>query len=127
MGCGGTASSQPATTQPVATKQPVTASGSGTTAGTNVRLPAIFKILPRDRLSPAAVYAPAHIPIELVLISRDGRAHRAVLHTPKPQRLTVAAGGRAEKLLPGLPAGTYRLDVDGRTRGALHVGVGPGP
>lgn len=114
IGCGPSASSKPE-------------AASRPTAGSGARLPAIFKILPRDRLSPPAVYAPAHIPIELVLISRDGRSHRAVLRTPAPRILTVPAGGRTEKLLPGLAAGTYRLDVDGRTRGALRVGGGPGP
>ena len=114
MGCGGSASSQPA-------------SASRTTAGTNVRLPATFKILRADRLSPPGVYAPAHIPIELILISRDGRSHRAALRTPRPRTLVVPANGRAERLVPGLGKGNYPLEVDGRTRGALHVGFGPGP
>ena len=104
-------------------------SASTTTAGAgiNARLPAIFKVLPGERLSPRAVYAPANIPIELVLISRDGRAHHATLRTAKPRSLAVSPGGRAERLIPGLPAGTYRLYVDGAPRAALRVGFGPGP
>jgi len=90
-------------------------------------LPARFTILAGDKLRPPAVYAPAHIPIELIIVSGDGRSHRVVLHTPRLRSLTVAPHGRAEKLIPALRAGTYALYVDGKARGALHIGGAPGP
>jgi hypothetical protein len=73
------------------------------------------------------VSAPAKIPIQVTLVSADGRVHHAVLRTPRPYPVTVPAGGRATVLVPAQLAGRYALDVDGRPRGALIIGVQPGP
>ncbi len=67
---------------------------------------------------------PAHIPLELIVVSQDGRAHRARLDTPASRSISVPPNGRAEQLLPALPSGTYRLSIDGKPRGALHVRAG---
>jgi hypothetical protein len=69
---------------------------------------------------------PAQIPIELILVSSVGRAHQVVLGTRPPRSLTVPPHTRAEKLVPALARGTYRLDVDGVPRGTLHIGPAPG-
>ena len=90
-------------------------------AGTNVRLPARFTILPSGRLSQPTVSVLAHIPLELIVVSRDGRAHRAELHIQAAHPLTVPANRPAEQLIPALPPGTYPLSIDGRRRGALRV------
>ena len=91
------------------------------TAGTNVRLPARFTILASGRLSPPAVTVPAHVALELVVVSQSGRAHRALLHIPDARPLTVPPKGPAEQLIGALPAGTYPLSIDGRPRGTLRV------
>ena len=90
-------------------------------AGTNVRLPARFTILPSGRLSQPTVNVLAHIPLELILVSQDGRAHRAELHIPAARPLTVPANRPAEQLIPALPPGTYPVTIDGRRRGAVRV------
>ena len=63
----------------------------------------------------------------LTIVSGDGRAHHAVVHTPSPHALTVPAHGRASILLTGLKNGRYALDIDGAPKGALVVGGAPGP
>jgi hypothetical protein len=93
----------------------------------NARLPATFKIGAGGRLSPSTVYAPAGIPVELTVISGDGRRHRVVVRTPAAHVLPVPANGRVSVLLRGLKAGRYVLLVDGVARGALQVGGAPGP
>jgi hypothetical protein len=90
-------------------------------------LPARFTILPGERLSPKTIFSPPHIRVELIVVSKDGRAHRAMLHIPHPRSITVPRNGRVEQLLPLLAVGTYRLDIDGKPRGALHIGGAPGP
>jgi hypothetical protein len=89
-----------------------------------VRLAAPFTILGSGAVSPAALTVRAQIPLELVVDSRDGRAHRARLDTPASSPVSVPANGRAEQLLPALAAGTYRLIVDGQPRAALRVRSG---
>jgi hypothetical protein len=91
------------------------------------RIPATFKIQPGVRLEPPTVSAPAQLDIQLTLISLDGKVHHAVLRAIKPYPLTVPANGRATVLVPGQRAGHYALDVDGRPRAALVIGVQPGP
>jgi hypothetical protein len=98
------------------------ASSSTATAGTNVRVLARFTVLRSGALSPPTVTVPAHIPIELVVIAADGRAHRALLHIPNPRPLAVPKSRPAEQLIPALPRGSYPLDIDGRRRGTLRVG-----
>jgi hypothetical protein len=41
--------------------------------------------------------------------------------------LVVPAAGRASALFSALKAGTYPIYVDGARRGALVIGVTPGP
>ena len=89
-----------------------------------MRIAAPFTILAGGAVSPALLTVRAQIPLELVVVSRDGHAHRARLVTPVSPPVSVPANGRAEQLLPALAAGTYRLIVDGQPRAALHVRAG---
>jgi len=138
-GCGG------------ATKHATSASGGTTTAGpaltttasrttiagtdingspppvrAHAEIPAVFTVLPGG-VGPRTVSVPAALPVELTVLSRDGRPHTAVLRSPTPHALSVPAGGRASVLVSGLKAGTYALELDGADRAALVVGVAPGP
>jgi len=119
-GCGGGASS----TQSAATSPATSPATSTARAGTNVRLAAPFTIQDGGAVSPAVLTVRAQIPLELIVVSRDGRAHRARLDTPASPPISVPANGRVEQLLPALGAGTYRLIVDGRPRAALHLRAG---
>jgi hypothetical protein len=70
---------------------------------------------------------PAKFAIELTVVSGDGRVHNAVLRTMTAYPLTVPAHGRTSLRVPGQRAGQYALDVDGRRRATLLIGVSPGP
>jgi hypothetical protein len=94
---------------------------------TDERLPATYTIEPGGSLNPPAVTAPAHIPVQLTVVSGDGRPHRVLLHTPVAHALAVPGHGRAAVFLRGLKLGRYALDVDGVARGALVIGGAPGP
>ena len=94
---------------------------------TNVRVPATFAIQSGGKLVPATVSAPAFLAIEVMVASTDGSGYQVVVHTPTPYTLAVPAGGKASLLIPGQRAGQYKIDVDGRTRGALLIGGEPGP
>jgi hypothetical protein len=107
--CGAGAASTPSATSNTAT------------AGTNVRVLARFTILQSGAVTPSTVNVPAHIALELAVVSHDGRAHTVVLHIPGARPLTVPAHGTAEQLIPALPAGAYPLSLDGRRRGTLRV------
>jgi hypothetical protein len=131
--CGGGGASTPSAASSTASAASSTASATSSTpsatsstpsAGTNVRLAAPFTILDGGAVTPAVVTVRAQIPLELVVDSRDGRGHRARLDTPASPPIVVPAHGRAEQLLPALPAGSYRLIVDGRPRAALRVRAG---
>jgi hypothetical protein len=61
------------------------------------------------------------------MISGDGRPHQVRIDASTPVTLSVPAGGRASMLLRRLRAGRYRLEIDGIARGALVIGVQPGP
>jgi hypothetical protein len=100
------------------------ATSSTPSAGTNVRLAARFTIRAGGAVSPAVVTVRAQIPLELIVVSRDGRGHRARLDTPASPPVSVPANGQVEQLLPALSAGTYRLVIDGRPRAALHARAG---
>jgi len=78
-------------------------------------------------LNPASVASPAFVRIRLTMVSRDGERHSVVLRTPTVHLLSVPAGGSASITIPGLRAGRYPLEVDRISRGALIVGVQPGP
>jgi hypothetical protein len=89
-----------------------------------VRVLARFTITKSGAVSPPAVNVPAHVPLELAVVSRAGRAHTAVLRIPGARPLTVPAHATAEQLVPALPNGAYALSLDGRPRAALHVRAG---
>jgi hypothetical protein len=78
-------------------------------------------------LNPPTITAPAHIPVQVTVVSGDGRSHRVLLRVPRPQTLAVPAHGHATVLITHLPLGHYALDVDGTSRGALVIGGAPGP
>jgi hypothetical protein len=144
-GCGGSKSAStsstptapptaPATTQPATTTTRPTpprttaTSTTETTASTptgaiNVRVPARFTILPGGSVSPPTVTIPAHLPVELVVVS-NGATHRIALGSTK---LTVRAHARAEALIDGLRTGSYPLNVDGAPKAVLTIGGEPGP
>lgn len=144
-GCGGSKSTStasapsapptaPATTPPATTTtsstptQTHSTSTTKTTASTptgaiNVRVPARFTILANGSVSPPTVTIPAHLPVELIVVS-DGSAHRIALRTTT---FNVGAHEQAEKLIDGLKAGSYPLKVDGAPKAVLTIGGEPGP
>jgi hypothetical protein len=89
-------------------------------------VPARFTILANGSVTPRTVTIPAHLPVELIVVS-DGGAHRVALRTPHPTTLTVPAHGQAEKLLDGFRVGSYALEVDGAAKAVLTIGGAPGP
>jgi hypothetical protein len=109
------------TTTATKTTTPATTTGS-----INVRVPARFTILTNGSVTPPTVTIPAHLPVELIVISNGG-THRITLRTPHPATLTVHAHGQAEKLIAGLPAGSYPLLIDGAAKAVLTIGGAPGP
>jgi hypothetical protein len=103
------------------------APASGGAPPENARIPATFTIVTGGALRPPTITAPAHLPVQVTVISGDGRAHKAVLHTPTAYVLAVPAHGRATVLIADLKSGHYPLVVDGTARGALDIGGSPGP
>jgi hypothetical protein len=83
--------------------------------------------VPGGSLNPPTITAPAHIPVQLTVVSGDGRSHQVVLRTEPPRALAVPAHGRATVLIAGLRVGRYTLDVDSKPRGGLAIGGAPGP
>jgi hypothetical protein len=114
------------TTSPAPHAQPAPSS-TALAGATNALLPATFMIERGGALDPSSVASPAFVRILLTVVSRDGAPHRVVLRTPTLQLLSVPASGRASVTIAGLRAGRYALEVDGIARGALIVGVQPGP
>ena len=124
------------TTAPTATGTPPTAPetttnpGAPATGGTppeDARIPATYTIVSGGTLNPPTITAPAHIPVQMTVVSGDGRSHEVVLRTEPPRALAVPAHGHATVLITGLPLGHYALDVDGKPLGALVIGGAPGP
>jgi len=74
-------------------------------------------------VSPPTVTIPAHLPVELSVVG-DAQAHRIKLGTT---RFTVGPHEQAEKLIDGLRAGSYPLQVDGTPKAVLTIGGEPGP
>jgi hypothetical protein len=70
---------------------------------------------------------PARFPIELTVVSGDGRPHQAVLRTAPAYPLSVPAHGHASVRIPGQRVGQYPLDVDGAQHATLLIGGSPGP
>lgn len=144
-GCGGSshARSTSSVTVSTSTRRPVSAKTATsastqtrtasvppettTTGASGVRLPATFAIRAQGALAPATVTAPSGVPVQLTVISEDGKPHRVVLQTPQPRALSVPAEGRAQATLTGLAKGQYPLQVDGATKGSLVIGGQPGP
>ncbi|HEY2006470.1 MAG TPA: hypothetical protein VGG87_08450, partial [Solirubrobacteraceae bacterium] len=90
------------------------------------QLPAEFKVEPGGALSPARVSAPPHTTIALSLVSSGG-SYVVALRTPHAQSYAVSGDHPVHAILKGLANGTYAIEVDGRPRGQLIVGVAPGP
>jgi hypothetical protein len=141
-GCGGSSSKPPAHTSSTATLPPhathppptpsttttrtttPTPAATSTTGASGVRLPATFTIGAGEKLSPPTVSAPSGVTVQLTVIAHDGRPHRVEVAS---RRLAVPAGGSASALLSGLRKVSYAVVVDGVKRGALVIGVQPGP
>jgi hypothetical protein len=98
-------------------------SASTPTGSINVRVPARFTILPGGSVTPPTVTIPAHLPVELIVVS-NGQPHRITFRTTT---FTIAPHQQAEKLIDGLKAGSYPLKVDGTAKAALTIGGSPGP
>jgi hypothetical protein len=117
-------------TTPAKTAPTTTATHTSTSApssGPADVAPATFVIRPGGALSPSTVSTVASVPIELTVVSGDGKAHRVLLSSPTPHALSIPARRRASVLVTGLRAGRYRISVDGVARGVLVVGFMPGP
>jgi hypothetical protein len=93
------------------------------TGAINVRVPARFTILASGSVIPPTVSIPAHLPVELIVVS-NGQSHRIALRTTT---LTVRPHAQAEALIDGLAAGSYPLKVDGAPKAVLSIGGSPGP
>ncbi|MGN6870918.1 MAG: hypothetical protein ACTHMY_21200, partial [Solirubrobacteraceae bacterium] len=100
-----------------------TATAKPPTGAINVRVPARFTLIADGSVTPQTVTIPAHLPVELIVVS-NGQAHRIVL---QKTALTVKPHAQAEALIDGLKAGSYRLKVDGAPRAVLTIGGEPGP
>jgi hypothetical protein len=116
------------TTAPITPAQPSTTSTTKTAASTptgsiNVRVPARFTIAADGSVTPPTITVPAHLPVELIVVS-NGQPHRISLRTTT---LTVKPHAQAEALIDGLKAGSYPLKVDGAPKGVLTIGGEPGP
>jgi hypothetical protein len=120
-----TTTSQTTRTETTVTLTPTTTATTTTaTTAVNARVPARFTIEPGGRATPPTITVPPHFAVELIVVSGDGRPHRAVLHG---ESLPVPVQGQASTLLRSLPAGSYPLRVDGARRGTLVIGGSPGP
>ncbi len=105
------------------TTKTTTTSATATTGSINVRVPARFTILPDGSVTPRTITIPAHLPVELIVVSNGG-AHRVTL---RRTTLTVRAHAQAEALIDGFAVGGYPLDVDGAVKAVLMIGGAPGP
>jgi hypothetical protein len=103
--------------------QTKTARPPASTGAINVRVPARFTILASGSVSPPTVAIPAHLPVELIVVS-NAQPHRITLRTTT---LTVRAHAQAEALIDGLRIGSYPLKVDGATKAVLTIGANAGP
>jgi hypothetical protein len=100
-----------------------TASAPTSTAAINVRVPARFTIAADGSVTPPTVTIPAGLPVELIVVS-NGHSHRITFRTTT---FTVGSHARVEKLIDGLKAGSYPLEVDGAPKATLTIGGSPGP
>jgi hypothetical protein len=86
-------------------------------------VPARFTITADGKITPPTVTIPAHLPVELIVVS-NGATHRIALRTTT---FTVNPHEQAEKLIDGLKTGSYPLQVDGAPKAVLTIGGEPGP
>lgn len=91
-----------------------------------VRVPATFTA-EGDALTPPRITVPPFLAVEVSVASGDGRAHVVVVGTPRSRRFEVPAGARGAVMVPGLRAGEYPIELDGREAGTLVVGGEVGP
>jgi hypothetical protein len=132
----GATTTTPATSPPSSRTSPRSRGpgGAGSATGSArgedpVRVPVTLVFRGDGRVDPPAVTVPAFIAVEVTLRSRDGRAHTLRLRERgRSYQLAVGPGGRQTTRLPGLRAGSYRLEPVGGGRGAtLTVGGEAGP
>jgi hypothetical protein len=138
-GCGGSGHSSSSVAQTTSSTTTTLASTSttttaskkrskqGSTGAINARIPARFEVLAGGRLNPPQISIPAEIPVQVTVVSKDGRSHRVVVMTSPVRPLSVPAGGQSSVLITGLKAGRYPIKLDGTAAGLLVTGVNPGP
>ena len=122
-GCGGGGTKAEAT----ATQPPPAAPSTGPKPAPVPTSPLATFVWDGGTLKPALLRVPRVAQVTLVLISADGRAHRATVATPTGTRhLRVAAGAREEVVLRRLQGGrSYRVVPSGGGDAAvLQVGDG---
>jgi hypothetical protein len=112
----------PLTVTTPAQSQETQEGGAGDEGG--MRVPAAFTF-GAGGVTPSEVKVPAFFQIELVGISKDGRAHTLGF---EGATIDVPAGGRGQRTFTGLKKGTYPVTVDGRAGAASVVsGADAGP
>jgi hypothetical protein len=136
-GCGGSGSGSTAVSTATATVTTPTASvprgepppppdAAQTGDAQQVRVPATYTVV-GGRLQPATITVPPFLAVEISLTAADGHPHRLLVRTPTWHVLAVAAGGHEAVRIPGLRAGRYAVELDGKPAGALLVGGDAGP
>ena len=112
-------------TAPSIAPPPASATGGSGGGSEPIRVPAVFIFTRAGRVDPPTVTIPALVPVQLTLVSRDGRSHTLVLRgRGRAYALRVPAGGRASERIPGLPAGRYPLSAAGGGPGAALIAGG---
>lgn len=101
--------------------------GAGMSGSSSARVPATFTLAPSGRLDPPTISIPAFLAVAFSVRSASSQPHRVRLLTPMPHALIVPAHGVASVLVPGLRAGSYRVEIDGAGAGTLAIGGEPGP
>jgi hypothetical protein len=91
------------------------------------RVPATYTVLSTGALSPPTVSVPVGYVVQVTFIDHGSATAHVIVHTPKPLDIVAPPGGDAYLLVSRLPKGTYTIDVNGKTRGALVIGSAPGP
>jgi hypothetical protein len=109
-------------------------SGSATTRTTThgssapaARVPATYAIAASGTLSPPTVSAPAGYDVQLTFVNRGRKADAVTIHLKTPLTLAAPGGQKTFAFLPKPAKGTYRIDVNGQSAGALVIGAAPGP
>ena len=119
------ASGPGATAPPTGSAPPATAPRDDTAPADGgeeaVRTPAEFVFLSGGRVDPPTITVPAFIPVEVTLVSRDGRSHFLTVDAGRRYELRVGPGGRSTNRLPGLRVGSYPLRPVGGGPGATLV------